>query len=207
MQVGDGRGDSGVEQDVDRLGGGPEDEVGAAVGAFVAGALITSGFGEALLVGWFSGEGVGRKQLVTGQGNAAKGNGAIVRIGPVVEIAPTVVDGEGLEAGVLDFLVRFGIVAVAGVAGAVGTGSGGVQVASGEGAGLARDAGFGQAGRAMLMREEPDQFLRGAGPARFGGARRGGWGWRAPGGIDEVIGEADAIAVFGGQDFVVAVGV
>ena len=27
------------------------------------------------------------------------------------------------------------------------------------------------------------------------------------GGIDEVIGEADAIAVFGGQDFVVAVGV
>ena len=181
MQVGDGRGDSGVEQDVDRLGGGPEDEVGAALGAFVAGALITSGFGEALLVGWFSGEGVGRKQLVTGQGNAAEGNGAIVRIGPVVEIAPTVVDGEGLEAGVLDFLVRFGIVAVAGVAGAVGTGSGGGtgRIRRGRRLGAGRGIWPGRQGYIDARGARP-VFARGRAGSIWG-ARRGGWGWRAPG--------------------------
>ena len=70
------------------------------IGALVGCALVAGRLGQTLLVGRLFVESTRWEQLARCQRNSAKPHGAILRVAPLIQVLPAVVDGDGSEAHV-----------------------------------------------------------------------------------------------------------
>lgn len=103
FQIGHGGNHTTLQQDADRLFGGPKHERRAVVGPPVGSSLISRRLGEALFVGWFFVKRAGREQLALSDRDSPECDGAIVGGTPFIHVLPL---GVGRGCGKVHGLIR-----------------------------------------------------------------------------------------------------
>ena len=92
LQVGQGGHNAGLKQHIYRAVLTPEDQGRAMIRPFEACAFIAGSFCQPLLVRRLPVARTGREQLAAAERNAAKLDGAIIRVAPFVDVLPGVID-------------------------------------------------------------------------------------------------------------------